>query len=346
MRLVVLDEDMDYANNLLKYASSYKECEVSLCLYNQLEDVIGGGLTENETSQYDTRQNVTGENVIGQNLASQCGTYQYDTILLIHETFLRNGIDELMPLLKGFKGVVVLTEGYLQQDRVNELKAHGCLLVNKYQSIPGLLNYINQTPFFVGDEGKVVEKIVNQKKAKLITIYTPYGSPDFSKRLEELVKNKHHGQSNGKILMIHFDPFYLGGQEVESDKSVSRILSWAKRRKGGINHMLSDLADPQTNCHIVYGPLNMKDVDCLTKEDATYLLNVFACETDYDIILFNICGMHISGVLWTLFNDCDDRVLMTEDEWIQQVFMGQVKKELILMNDKNISGIREMIRVG
>jgi len=322
MRLILLDSDINYLKRFQLVVSNYFNMQLELYVFSSLEE-----------------------------LKFQNNSLLTQSIIVVHEEFIYetlNFYEEHLPKLKA--DIFVLCEGLVEQKLLTYLCEHPLInyladniCIPKYQPVNTLIDSIKDNYLL----GTNKEKIVVEKKAKLISVYTPINCHNSSSILERTVSKFN---DIGKTLIINIDPYY-GLEKVETNDNMvnhrfnlSYLFTMIKRRKTNMNLLISEMVIKRNNqTHIIMGPMNMLDIDCLTVEETQFLINFFKSKTDYSNIVFNICGVHVTEFIHRIFEECEERILISKEEKVQMHVGRQFQLSWIFADLQGADVLKEVI---
>lgn len=317
MRLIILDSDQSYLNSVRVVISSQMKEYVEVFSFTTTKELL-------EVEQF-----------VG------LGSY-----LLIHESFI-NEFELNHQLLnicqKSCLGI--LSEGITKAQEFSEFFESVCFdptiqvkkskVYMKYQPINTLLSRVKDD-YLSTSSGKLVS---GQKSTKLISLYHPYGSVSKSKWTETTLKNL---PSQFKILIIHYDPFYNASNKEKFN--LSYLYTLIKRGKTDLSLGISEVKSVLShNVDVIHGPGNMLDIDCLSEEENEIYIQGIANSLDYDVVLLNFNGVHISKHILGLLEVSSDAILCHEDDDVQLSVTRQTNITWTLMMNNLDNVLKEVI---
>lgn len=305
MRLILLDSDKDYLESVRVIVSSQFHDYMEIITINCLEEL------------YSIKQFVN-----------------LESYLLVHEDYVSQILDnEKYINLSQLCIVGILSEGIMNTalstqllDKLNPKNQGKNLEENilmKYQSIENLIESIKHN-YLLNNQSKLK---LGHTKTNLISIYKPYGDLKFPDELEVILKKF---PSQFKILIIHYDPYYQSQKKTKFN--LSYLFTMIKRGQMDLSLMIHETKlNLSSHVHMIQGPGNMLDIDYLAKEDYTCFLESLKSQLDYDYIIFNLNGIHLSQSIHWILDHSTECILCGEEEEIQLSVMRQTTNTWTMM---------------
>ena len=213
-------------------------------------------------------------------------------------------------------------------------------IIHKYQSVIDLYKQLKHNFILCINQ----EIISNKGDTSFLTIYKPYGEYSFSKLVQEQIKalNINYSLKNKKILIIHYDSFFH--KLKESTNNLSYLFMQIRRKKGNMRFILHEIVmQLYRNIDVLEGPLNMNDYDFLTEGEEEEWLSWLREKSGYNIIIFNLNGVHISKRFQRLIVQSEYAFLYTEEESIQKSVREQIDAVWHVTEKKDIANINVCI---
>lgn len=317
MRLIILDSDEGYLNSIRVVLSSQIKEYIEVFTLSKLKDLLKV------------------DHLFG-----------LESYLLIHEQFISemsHNKDYLKVCQKNNFGL--LSEGIIKTSELREFfnrvdpnssaKDIEEQIIMKYQSINNLFTTIKGN-YLVNGQSKL---ILGQRDTHLISLYHPYGNLNSSHWIETTLKKF---QSQYKFLIIHYDPFYQSKNKTKFN--LSYLFTLIKRGKRDLSLLINEIKIPISyNVDIITGPGNMLDIDCLTEEEFNVYLQNLKNALNYDFIIFNFNGIHITKHSTILLENSKECILCHENEDIQLSVMRQTNVTWTMMMNDLETVIKEVI---
>jgi len=317
MRLIILDSDEGYLNSIRAVLSSQIKEYIEVFTLSKLKDLLEV------------------EHLFG-----------LESYLLIHEQFISDmshNEDYLKLCQKNNFGL--LSEGIIKTSELREFfngVDPNCSandieekIIMKYQSINDFFTTIKEN-YLVNGQSKL---ILGRRETHLMSLYHPYGNLDISHWVETTFKKF---QSQYKLLIIHYDPFYHSKDKTKFN--LSYLFTLIKREKKDLSLVVNEIKTPLSyNVDMITGPGNMLDIDCLTEEELSVYLQNLKNGLNYDFIIFNFNGVHITKHCTTLLENSEECILCHENEDIQLSVMRQTNVTWTMMMNDLETVIKEVI---
>ena len=211
-------------------------------------------------------------------------------------------------------------------------------IIHKYQSVTEIYHQLKNCFIDCIDREIVAKKI----KTSFITVYKPYGEYSFSEVVLKQMKTLHFSLKDKKILIIQYDSFFH--DEKNTKNNLSYVYMQIRNRKTNLGFILNEIVQrPCRNIDLLEGALNMKDYDFLSEEEENSWLAWLREKSGYDIVIFNMNGVHITRALHTIILQSERTFLYSEEEVIQRSVLEQINAKWHITENNDISILKGSI---
>lgn len=209
------------------------------------------------------------------------------------------------------------------------------LLILKYQNID--LLWKNITKRFISKG--TYRSISSENCTELISFYTPYGIDNFSSSIEKWLEK--YADVRSISLLIHYDPFY---RNESSDYNLSVVFSKISRKGNNSAWIIQEIVRRiSKSLDIIDSPLHMYDIDYLSEEKLEIFIEWLKSKTQYQRVIFNFNGVHISKHINRILESSSKCVLFSKNEIVQQNIMKQYAYKWNILNGENELLVKELM---
>lgn len=195
-------------------------------------------------------------------------------------------------------------------------KEHPIYLLPKYQKIEQLYTYIKRQYIELSN---CFTPLIS-RSTEIIALYSPYGNSKQSEFIENSLAT--YVECNKQSLLIHYDPFYR--IEHNNGFNLSLLFSKISHNNNALTWITSEICRKRTpSLDCIDGPIHMFDIDYMDQVNTQRYIAWLKKDSNYDRIVINFNGVHLSSHIFKILESSDTCVLLTEDERIQKHVLKQ-----------------------
>jgi len=213
-------------------------------------------------------------------------------------------------------------------------------IIKKFQPISELIPEIKARWL----ENCDLESIHQHRSASICAVFSPL--VDQNQSLECINQIKCLNNEKNRLFIL-IDPYFGGYQDnllQDYRQSVSYYLSLVKRGKNHsflLDQMALSLSDKMS---FLGGPMNMLDLECLNDKQIKSFIHFLKKKSGYEQIIISFCGVHINQFVRTILESSDERVLITQDERIQEVVARQLDIPWTIADRHGYKVLKEVVK--
>lgn len=241
-----------------------------------------------------------------------------DTCYLINECFFLEERQKWLQDIVERSTYAVLVEGTYDELEGSAMEDHR---INKFQSIEQLIQQVQEIYLSASTQNICRGKT----KSKVIAVFTPYGNKELSRNLSTITTKTFYGSKGSKILILHFDPYQYYIDKSSYLSSISYLLFQSIRKKCNIAYITHEVAiRTSTFVEEIYGPVCMQDLDEIEQRDLQDFMEQLRNNAEYDFILLNLNGIHITSNYEYLLKEADLCLLNEVEEGVCEAIRKQI----------------------
>ncbi len=211
------------------------------------------------------------------------------------------------------------------------------LFISKYQKLGDWLKSIHASYLHLATQ----DIIGGKQDTRLISVFAPMVKGDQSQRLLDKVIAR---SGNKRRLILFFDPYFGSPKNSVNYRQTLSYFFTLIKRKSNVNFLIKHMSySVSDNLDVIYGPMNMKDMEVLDKDQVQRFIKWLKELNIYDEIILHFAGVHINDLVHELLTVSNERILISQEEKVQETVTKTYKLPWILADRQEYRLLSEVL---